>query len=78
MIWAEDGKHELYDLKNDRSESNNIIDLPEYVSFRQDLMLRLRDFRSKYYVEMKGKSTTPGDNLDKETIKALRSLGYLQ
>ena len=42
---------ELYDLKNDPCEDNNVYDNPEYASIVAELKGQLRDLRSEYKVD---------------------------
>ena len=42
---------ELYDLKNDPGEDNNVYDNPEYASIVVELKEQLRDLRSEYKVD---------------------------
>lgn len=41
FCWNPEDMDELNDLKNDPKEMNNIIDIPEYKSIRQELKKRL-------------------------------------
>lgn len=67
------GKIELYDLSADPSEYRDMAD--EKPEIRDDLLDRLKREIEKSALERQGQAEFP--ELDEETVKALRALGYL-
>lgn len=85
LIWASDGRHELYDLAADPDERHDLIDDPSRTQIRDALIERLEAF-----VAGNGGPTplpawdpahpnrAPGEaDLDPETVRQLEELGYL-
>jgi len=77
LIWGSDGRHELYDLKNDKGERNNLIDEPNYLKTKHYLFKALEQVRKKYKSE-RYSPTQERETIDKETIQQLKTLGYIQ
>jgi len=82
LIYSDIGNHELYDLRRDPHELENLIDDPVYSDTKQDLMDKLEECVDDYSNPMK---SSPSDSiprteqeLDSTTIEALRSLGYVR
>jgi hypothetical protein len=71
-IRSTDGKHELYDLAADRTESNNLIDAQPQLADR--LAARLEEFQESRNRRTEQIDTPP---LTAEDIKQLKALGYL-
>jgi arylsulfatase A-like enzyme len=55
---------ELYDLKKDPREENNLYDDPEYASIQQKLHRELKELQAKYEVTDKEFQTTPKAKVD--------------
>jgi hypothetical protein len=85
LIWASDGRHELYDLARDPQERHDLIGDPDHEETRNALLERLEAF-----VAENGGPTplpawdpahpkrAPGEaDLDPETVRQLEELGYL-
>lgn len=83
LIWSSNGKHELYQTAVDPGETRNLYDL-EHRSDSADAFLALLMRELEGYVP--GLSSDPPDDargpksppteIDDETLKALRALGY--
>ena len=73
LIWASDGRHELYDLQADPGERRNLItERPEIAS---RLMARLSAWRDRFTpVDTAG--TAP--EFDEAVKERLRALGYIE
>jgi arylsulfatase A-like enzyme len=76
FIWGEDGRHELYDLGRDPGESVNLIDDAESLDIKTDLQNKMDIFIRNY--QAAGLRKEPSKKIDEETMKALRSLGYVR
>ena len=70
-IWASDGKHELYDLASDPTESNNLIELHPEIA--QQLQLKLEEWVDGH--EMSVTSAEP--EIDSDLKFRLEALGYM-
>jgi arylsulfatase A-like enzyme len=77
LIWASDGKHELYDLERDPNETKNLIDSEAFRKIRLLLARRLERAVAQSVQMRAAGSATPTDTLDEDTREALRALGYL-
>jgi arylsulfatase A-like enzyme len=85
LIWASDGRHELYDLAADPDESTNLVDDPAHAAVRDALLARLDAFVADNGGETPLPSWDPdhvdphpdGERLDPETVQQLKELGYL-
>jgi arylsulfatase A-like enzyme len=72
-IWASDGRHELYDLRTDVNEEQNIV--AERPELAEDLDRRLAEWRGSFEV---AKPSAEAPEFE-ETVRArLRALGYLE
>jgi arylsulfatase A-like enzyme len=75
LVWGSDGRHELYDLRRDPGEhENRITQVPE-------LAEQLRAYLEDWVQELSDESTdatTDAPPLDPDTLRALRSLGYIR
>ncbi len=77
LIWASDGRHELYDLERDPNETENLIDSEAFREIRRSLARRLeRTVAEGVQMRAEG-SATPTEALDEDTREALKALGYL-
>lgn len=65
---------EMYDLKTDPEEQQNIYNDPEYESIRNELHKRLKELQAEYKVTDKEFETTPKEKVDKayNNFKKLR------
>lgn len=74
LIWASDGRHELYDLQTDPHETQNLINkLPDIGA---DLESRLMEWCSSF----EAAHTLDDDvtQMNDQVVERLRSLGYLE
>lgn len=79
LIWGSDGNHELYDLAKDPDEKDNLIDKKKYLKEKQELINMLRNMVSKYDQNTNDYSNSMENKaIDKNTMEALRSLGYVR
>lgn len=78
LIWGSNGRHELYDLAKDPGEKNNLIDAAEYSETSRELLAMLDSMISKYDLKMGKARSVDKEELDKETLEKLKSLGYIQ
>jgi len=78
LIWGSDGNHELYNLRLDPGEHQNLIDDPTEAETRRKLLVLLDNFVARY--DMNTKKTAPVKNeaLDPATRDRIKSLGYMQ
>ncbi len=76
FIWGDDGRHELYDLGTDRGETFNLIDQAESFEIKTDLQNKMEIFIRNY--KMIGQRKDGSKKIDEETLRALRSLGYVR
>lgn len=77
LIWASDGKHELYGLSQDPAEEQNLVDRPEKAAEVRRLTGLLERHHGR---DPRGAAPgpAPADNdLDEQTRQELRSLGYV-
>lgn len=72
-LWNSRGKHLLYNLKNDPREQKNLI--AQKPAIAADMSQKLIDYVTS--LPLPGPST-PAQQLDEETKKALKSLGYVK
>ncbi len=77
LIWGSNGIHELYNLASDPGEEKNIIDSPDHSVTRRKLNSLLEMLKNKYDLGRQ-KQSSMSEELDKKTIEALKSLGYIQ
>ena len=78
LIFGSDGRHELYDLKQDPAEARNLAALPEHASEMRRLTALLEGLSGRY---ARGKPPAPSPAVelpDQATQDALRSLGYIR
>jgi arylsulfatase A-like enzyme len=76
FIWGDDGKHELYDLSRDPGETLNLMDNAEAFEIKADLQNKMEIFIRNY--QMIGQRKETSKKIDEETLRALRSLGYVR
>lgn len=74
LVWASDGRHELYDLAADPWEAHNLI------AERADAAGRLESDLKQALAGLKGAhgGAGTGPELDENTRRELRALGYVQ
>jgi arylsulfatase A-like enzyme len=75
FIWGSDGRHELYDTASDPGEKRNLID--EEPEVAKQLATRL-DGLIERYRNNKPAATPSEIDMDPETQKNLRELGYIE
>jgi arylsulfatase A-like enzyme len=73
LIWASDGRHELYDLRVDPEETNNLIQ--ERPGVRAELMEQLQDWQKGL---KKAVHEASAPEFDDQVRTRLRALGYLE
>lgn len=73
LIWASDGRHELYDIVADPNESHNLLEV--CLEEAQCLQDRLFDFIDS--IEYTGETTEEDIEMDWILEKHLRDLGYI-
>ena len=83
FIWGSDGRHELYDLLKDPHESKNIIDDAMYIKIKNEIKGRLKGIVDNYSKDRhlysdSGESEKGKETLDSDTLRELKSLGYIQ
>lgn len=72
LIWASDGRHELYDLATDPGEESNLIDdRPELLT---ELSAQMQDWSQAIQVSEVAEST---HEMEEVVVARLRDLGYL-
>ncbi len=69
-------QYELFDLKTDPHEQNNLIENPKYLAKASDLKKRLNRIRKEDFLTIGEAEKLP--MLNKEEIKNLKSLGYIR
>ena len=74
FMMLADGKHELYDLKNDPREQDNLAS--EHTEIIKDYSLELQSWYNS--ITPLFDSSTPPPKLDKDAEEKLRALGYVQ
>jgi arylsulfatase A-like enzyme len=74
LVWASDGRHELYDLSTDPWETRNLI------AERAEAARAMEGDLSRLAAMFKPATGAPADgsSLDENTRRELRALGYLQ
>jgi len=78
LIWADDGKHELYDLEQDPEESLNRIDDAAYREARAQLEAALEAAVTRYAQARLERGAEPEEEMDEATVQSLRHLGYVR
>jgi arylsulfatase A-like enzyme len=78
LIWGSDGKHELYDLRKDPEEKENLIASQEYSQSARELLDLLNTLVKKYDLKIQKAPPAKDEEIDEETIKRLKSLGYVK
>ncbi|MCH7527380.1 MAG: sulfatase-like hydrolase/transferase [Planctomycetes bacterium] len=74
-IWSSDGKHCLYNVRNDPQETVNLVARkPELAQRLHQQLLDWLDAQPKYVPKKNDRPRVP---LDDKTINRLRSLGYI-
>jgi len=74
LIWASNGRHELYDLQTDPYETYNLInELPDIAS---ELEARLMEWCNSFEPANTLEDDVP--EMDEQVVERLRSLGYLE
>jgi arylsulfatase len=76
ILSHSNGQYELFDLKSDPHENNNLINDKKYQAQAQDLKIRLDRIRKEDFLKL-GKTEKP-PKLSKEEIENLKSLGYVR
>jgi len=77
FIWASDGRHELYDLAADPSETNNLY--PTEPARAEPLQRTLDRWLASFpHYDNRKESTEPARPLSPEEIQRLKALGYMQ
>lgn len=73
LIWAEDGRHELYDVEADAAETSNLLERdPELAEGMLADLARLARVLDAAWLEPSGEYTPSAEHLE-----MLRSLGYV-
>jgi len=78
LIWGSDGNHELYNLRKDPQEKENLIAKQEYAKTTQELIKILDDLIKKYDLKMPKARPVDQGELDRATRDKLKSLGYVR
>ena len=78
LIWGSDGNHELYNLRRDPQEKENLIARQEYAKILQELLKLLDSLMEKYDLKMPKARPFKQEELDEATRQRLKSLGYLK
>lgn len=68
------GEEFLFNLESDFLEQRNLMKAPEYA----DQAGRFRELQGKWFAETKPKTSATNKDMSPETIKQLKSLGYLR
>jgi len=68
-------RYELFDLKSDFNEENDLITNPAYRERREDLKVRLKRIRKEDFLHL---GTIKSPKLTEEELEILRSLGYVK
>ena len=83
LIWASDGRHELYELSSDPGETRNLFGDPRSEGSAADLERELDGLLARLASPDALRPPRPvagwggdGDRLDAKTAEALRALGY--
>ncbi|MBI4560091.1 MAG: sulfatase [Candidatus Hydrogenedentes bacterium] len=77
LIWGSDGQHELYDLDTDPGEEADLAERPGFLETTRQLVGNLEGLVTQLRRGAVKPTQIEGET-DEETIKALRSLGYVQ
>ena len=88
LVWASDGRHELYDLARDPDEQNDLIQDPAHAATRDELLAALERFVAENGGDTevptwdpehpdRSPGARPEGDLDPETLRQLEELGYL-
>jgi hypothetical protein len=78
LIWGSDGRHELYNLRRDPQEKENLIARQEYTKTEQELLKLLDNLVKKYDLKMPKARPVEQEELDEATRQRLKSLGYVR
>jgi len=83
LIWGSDGRNELYDLNSDPGETRNLVGDPAYSSLEREMLAGLQRLVDKYSAVSDTSSdsqeeTDEDEAVDEETLRELKSLGYVQ
>ncbi len=78
LIWGSDGRHELYNLRRDPQEKENLIARQEYAKTVQELLKLLDNLMGKYDLKMPKARPVKQEELDEATRQRLKSLGYVR
>ena len=78
LIWGSDGNHELYNLRKDPQEKENLIARLEYAKTAQELLTLLDNLIKKYDLKMPKARPVDQGELDEATRQRLKSLGYVR
>jgi arylsulfatase A-like enzyme len=77
--WLESGKQELYDLAKDPGESINLAnEFPEVIKQMKQILATEKAYFQTIKQQYDLPSNKSSEPLDKETIEALKSLGYIK
>lgn len=73
LIWASDGRHELYDLQADPDETRNVLD------GRPELFARLAQQLEAWHAQLgRAPQTHAAPAFEPQVVERLRALGYLE
>jgi len=78
LIWGSDGKHELYNLRLDPGERVNLAANKDYVQTFQELIGMVNTLTKEYDLKIQKAAPAQNEELDKETLEKIKSLGYVQ
>jgi arylsulfatase A-like enzyme len=73
FIWSSSGRHELYDLKMDWQEKKNLVSEEELIA--NSLYNQLQTWQKNIW---KPQISSEVKKMDKKTLDALKSLGYIR
>lgn len=77
LIWGSDGAHQLYNLKESPDEKRNLIQDEEKQQKVKIMMKKLEMLKKKYKMNLVEMNRQRKEKMDEETLKALKSLGYI-
>jgi arylsulfatase A-like enzyme len=78
LIWGSDNVHELYDLRNDPDEKENLINKDAYAEKKQKMIVELKAMLDIFQSSLDSTPEQAKKKMDKKTLEALKSLGYIK
>lgn len=78
LIWGSDGVHQLYNIKESPDEKKNLVQNKNNQEKLKRMLKKLNELKNKYEMNLVEMNRKRKKEMDEETLRELKSLGYIR